>query len=212
MKILAVSDMHGDLSPVRRLLESVSADVLLCCGDWGDPGQLTREDYQGLLDLVPVYTVYGNHDDVDLLADLRNRDGSRILLENGLPVKFRDVTLMGISGIWAKSHAKPWYVTDEEVLDYASSASVGVDILMTHGCAIGLNDLTPSNTHGGQRCFSEAHRIVLPHVYICGHLHRADVRQLKSGAWVANVGQTTKGDYIAISTPPEEWRVEQGRI
>ena len=56
-----------------------------------------------------------------------------------------------------------------------------VDILLTHGCPIGLADLTPTGRHGGQRCFLEAYKTIMPRLHLCGHLHVAQERTLKDG-------------------------------
>ena len=211
MKILAISDMHGDLSPAKRLLSERNWDLVLCCGDWGDPNQVTERDFQELLDLARIHTVFGNHDDRELLERLGNRDGSPLLLENAVGMDFQGLTIVGISGIWAKSHRLPWYVTDEDVASLGKT-SPKPDILITHCCAVGLNDLTPTNRHGGHLCLTELFAALGPRVHISGHLHRAQVRQLKSSAWVANTGSTRDGDYLIITNVSDDWSVEQRRV
>ena len=96
-------------------------------------------------------------------------------------IMFRLLRLAAIGGIWAKSHAKPHYVTDADVAQAAAriARSGPVDILLTHACPIGLADLTPTGRHGGQRCFLEAFNTIKPRVHLCGHLHVAQERVLK---------------------------------
>ena len=59
----------------------------------------------------------------------------------------RGVRLAAIGGIWAKSHRQPYYVTDEDVAAAAAkiAASGPLDLLLTHGCPVGLADRTPRN-------------------------------------------------------------------
>jgi uncharacterized protein len=71
-----------------------------------------------------------------------------------------------------------------------------VDILLTHGCPIGLADLTPTGRHGGQRCFLDAFKTVAPRLHLCGHLHRAQECVLKDGRKVINVGATPEGSIV----------------
>ena len=71
-----------------------------------------------------------------------------------------------------------------------------IDILLTHGCPIGLADLTPSGRHGGQRCFLDASKTISPRLHLCGHLHVAQERILKDGRKVINVGATPEGSYV----------------
>ena len=73
-----------------------------------------------------------------------------------------------------------------------------VDILLTHGCPIGLADLTPSGRHGGQRCFLEAFKTIAPRLHLCGHLHVAQERILKDGRKVINVGATPDGSFVVV--------------
>jgi hypothetical protein len=83
MKIVAVSDMHGRLGPVTTIVERERPDVLLSPGDWGDASEVDAADFQPFLERQPVLTTFGNHDNLELLPTLDNRDGSPILLENG---------------------------------------------------------------------------------------------------------------------------------
>jgi Icc-related predicted phosphoesterase len=206
MKILAVSDMHGDLSVVKNLVVDLKPDLLLCCGDWGDPGKLGKADYQWIIDRTYVLTVFGNHDNIELLASLQNTDGSLVLLTNGEPRSVGTLRIAGINGIWAKSHRQPWYITDKEVV--AAAKEIGlVDILVTHGCGVGLADTIPGGKRGGQRCFLDAFRLIRPKVYICGHLHNQQIRELKDGVIVLNVGYSAKGDFALIDVEDGQWHV-----
>src|SRR5207248_1650357 len=111
---------------------------------------------------LPVATTFGNHDPRDLLGRLQNSDGTPVLLGQGEVRAFAGLKLAAIGGIWAKSHRLPHYVTNEDVAGFASRiARQGpIDILLTHGCPIGLADLTPTGQHGGQRCFLDAFHTV----------------------------------------------------
>jgi hypothetical protein len=68
---------------------------------------------QGLLRLLPVYTTFGHHDPLEILARLKNRDESPVLIGQGLVQELAGLRLAAIGGIWAKSHVKPHYVTDD---------------------------------------------------------------------------------------------------
>jgi Icc-related predicted phosphoesterase len=205
MRILVVSDLHGDLKSVERAYESYRPDLILSCGDWGDPDQVAESAVSAILERVPIYTTFGNHDPVEVLARLRNQDGSAVLLGQGDVQHFGGVRLAAIGGIWAKSHAKPHYVTDADVADAAVRiARAGpVDILLTHACPIGLADLTPSGRHGGQRCFLDAFKTIAPRLHLCGHLHVAQERILKDRRKVINVGATPEGSIVMVEFDPK---------
>ncbi len=204
VRTLVIGDMHGQMRFVWQALDGEQPELLLCVGDWGDVGQIPREDYEAVLDRVPTYTVFGNHDDLALLEKLRNRNGTPVLIPQGEIVEVQGIRLAGIGGIWAKSHKKPHYITDEEVLAIAQKlAGRSVTILLTHGCPIGLADETPKGTRGGQRCFLDAFKVIQPLAHLCGHLHKPQRRQLKSGQFVLNVGATALGDYAVLDIEPD---------
>jgi uncharacterized protein len=200
MRILAVSDLHGDLESVRQAIDRVQPDALICCGDWGDPEEVDEAELTAIAGQLPVVSTFGNHDPIDLLGRLNDRDGSPVLLAQGEVRVFQGVRVAAIGGIWAKSHRKPFYVTDEDAegLAIRIAARAPIDILLTHGCPIGLADLTPKGTRGGQRCFLEANKRIAPRVHLCGHIHVAQERTLKDGRQVLNVGATPEGSVVVI--------------
>lgn len=204
MKLIAVGDLHGETDGLFRLLDTEAPDGLLCVGDWGDPGEVSADVWDALLERVPVLTVFGNHDDLPTLASLRNRDGSAVLLQQAeRRDHFCSFAIAGVSGIWAKSHRLPHYVTDEDVAGWAAqlaaAAQAPVDILLTHGCPIGIADRTPSGRPGGQRCFLDLWKAVQPAVYLCGHIHVAQRRDfVDPPATVLNTGSLRDNSYVVV--------------
>jgi Icc-related predicted phosphoesterase len=200
MRIVVISDLHGDVTATMQTAERLRPDLLLSCGDCGDPDQVARSDLDRLASMCPVLTTYGNHDALDLLAKWTNRDGSNVLLEQGEVRESMGLRLAAIGGIWAKSHRQPHYVTDDDVAGWARkiAAQGPLDILLTHGCPIGLADLTPSGRHGGQRCFLDAFKTIAPRLHLCGHLHVAQEKTLKDGRQVINVGATPEGSIVLV--------------
>jgi Icc-related predicted phosphoesterase len=91
-------------------------------------------------------------------------------------------------------------VTDEEFAALAAkiAAAEPVDVLLTHGCPVGLADRTPKGTHGGQSCMVEAFRPIAPRVHLCGHPHVAQEHILEDGRKVINVGATARGSVAVV--------------
>ncbi len=204
MRLLVLSDLHGDLDSARCACDRARPDVILSCGDWGDPEEVDETTFAALLAAVPIYTTFGNHDPMEMLGRLHNRDRSPVLLPQGERTDVKGLNVAAIGGIWAKSHKKPHYVTDDDVAAAARriAGSGPVDVLLTHGCPVGLADLTPSGRHGGQRCFLEANKTIAPRLHLCGHLHVAQERTLKDGRRIINVGATPEGSIVVIEFDP----------
>jgi Icc-related predicted phosphoesterase len=161
--------------------------------------------WNALLARVPILTVFGNHDDLSLLASLQNPiDGSSVLLKQGeRRADFCGLSITGVSGIWAKSHRLPHYVTDEDVAGWSDILSSGqpIDLLLTHGCPLGIADRTPSGRPGGQRCFLDLFKSVRPHIHLCGHLHVAQRRDIVDPpSSVLNTGSLRDGNYIVLTS------------
>jgi len=181
-----------------------------------------------------VLSVYGNHDDRELLARLRNADGTPVLLGQGEARAVGGLVVAGISGIWAKTklgarltaqweaarrrnpalafeewaagRVLPPYVTDEEVAALAAGlAGRGVDILVMHACPVGLADAAPSGRPGGQRCFRQAVEVVRPRLALCGHLHRFQRADLPDGRAVLNCGDGAQGEGWLIRSEGATW-------
>jgi Icc-related predicted phosphoesterase len=202
MRVLVVSDLHGDLDSAREAVALYRPGALLSCGDWGDPGEVDAPALADLVASLPAATTFGNHDPMDLLGRLRDAAGAPFLLGQGEARTVAGLRVATVGGIWAKSHKKACYVTDDDVAEAAARIARGVpvDVLITHGCPVGLADLTPAGRHGGQRCFLDAFKTVAPRLHLCGHLHVAQERTLKDGRRVLNVGATPAGEVALIET------------
>lgn len=212
VRVLLVSDMHGEFEHLLKAIDAEQPDVIICAGDWGDPNTVPRELCEQLVRRFHIVTVYGNHDDINLLEELRNTDGTPVLVKNGEVIEVRGIKVTGINGIWAKSKRKPFYVLEEEVISAAqrvASECGDVDVLVTHPCPIGIADMTPKGTHGGQRCFLEAFKLIRPRLYVCGHLHVSQHKQLRDGSIIVNVGYTAKGDYAVAVMGKNECVLER---
>ena len=200
MRILVVSDLHGDLNSVDSRLRDSSTQFDPLMWGLGRPRPGRRACAKGVARFSPdLYDVRQPRPagDAGPTAESGRFGGAA---GSGKVHEIDGLRLAAIGGIWAKSHAKPHYVTDVDVeVAAARIARAGpVDILLTHACPIGLADLTPSGRHGGQRCFLDAFKVISPRLHLCGHLHLAQEHILKDGRKVINVGATPEGSVALV--------------
>lgn len=210
MKALAVCDLHGDWKALWAMLERFEPSLILSAGDWGDKGEVEQSDFERLMERSKVLSIYGNHDDIGLLSRLRNSDGKAVLLPQGEVIEFEALRIVGLSGIWAKSHRKPFYLTDNDVHGIAQRLEgLEVEVVLAHSPPVGVADLTPRGYHGGKKCFLDFFKRVSPRLYICGHLHRQQSYTTSTGNTVVNIGNSREGDYALIELDPEELKLEK---
>jgi len=214
MRILAVSDLHGDLDSVREAVAHFRPEAILSCGDWGDPDEVDAAGLAEIVAALPTATTFGNHDPLELLGRLKDADSTPALIGQGEVREFAGLRVAAVGGIWARSHRLPHYVTDDDVAGFAAAIAARgpVDVLLTHACPSGLADLTPTGRHGGQRCFLDANRAIAPRLHLCGHLHVAQERTLKDGRQIVNVCATPEGHVVLIESDGGALRVRPERF
>src|SRR2546427_5640744 len=109
ISILFISDLHYALKEHRGLWEGAAfkwlihivkrfrPDVLILLGDmdWG----WTFEDWTQLTELVTVHAIYGNHDNLHLLKQIKNKDGTLMLKKDGERLSINGYTFGFLNGI-----------------------------------------------------------------------------------------------------------------
>ena len=111
------------------------------------------------------------------------------------------LTVAGISGIWAKSHRQPYYVTDEDVAEQAAQIAAGWAARPPPDARLpdrpGGSDAERPDT-AASAAFLLANQVVAPKIHLCGHLHLAQERTLQDGRRVLNVGPSSEGSVVLI--------------
>lgn len=188
MKILAVSDLHGNLPVIPP------CDLLLIGGDicpdflngtriTPDRGEVRqghwlKNEFAEWLEGVPadrIFGIAGNHDFVF--------DKTQYLIPRNLKWDYlRDQTRTH-KGV--KVHGIPWvpqlqswafYKPDHELAKKYDLIPDDVDIILSHGPPFGYCDFTSpqfGSAHVGSDAAVEAIQRVHPKAFVCGHIHEA---------------------------------------
>ena len=197
--------------------------MTLSCGDFGStlPSQkrhvlakyspeflrLNPLEYEQLftpiLERTRLITCYGNHDLLDVLYALRNRDGSACWLADFLPISIDGLTVMGINGN-ISGKGNPWNIAKErlfaEFAAWLSYKPYPVDIMLTHESAF-LPKSHPA--------LEPIIKTIQPNFCFCGHTHIISedrVNDIK----IYNPGMMLHGHYLILDT--ETGEVERKKI
>jgi Icc-related predicted phosphoesterase len=201
LKILVVSDFHGNLNSARALTSNNLAsnkaertDALVICGDMSELGSLEKgiailEEIQRAYD--SVFYVTGNHDPPSLMKydnrSARPLQSKGISCLHGKVVKFCDIALVGLSGFFPPFYGK-WDVEGSPItregeaelfLDRLLTRAVyelAIDpkriVLVTHDPPLGVCDLSVlTKTNAGSQGIRKAVLKWKPAAICCGHIH-----------------------------------------
>lgn len=188
VKIMVISDLHYEKRVFRGVDESKAwswlievvdyhkPDLLLSCGDWG--AGVSEVEFYELLKKTVVLSIYGNHENMDVLTKLYNVKTSEflpMLMEDAKIYEIDSLRIAGINGIIAKKkkvrRGVPRKMPDE-FLEYARKLrGKDIDILLIHETPF-LPELFPFMARDFRsETAVEAVKTVKPKLVINGHMH-----------------------------------------
>lgn len=203
MKLLAITDLHGDRPALERILERTGdADVILLGGDITNFGSV--EDAESLLGVVTatkatVFAVAGNCDSPAI---------DHMLAERGVSVFGRGSVHRDV-GIYGVSAMPPWmgnmYELSEEEIGAAlekgreEAAGARNEVVLSHPPPRNLTvDRTSGGTHVGSTALRNFIDRVQPILVVCGHIHEARGIDSAGDTTVVNCGPAFDGSYAVI--------------
>lgn len=167
IKILFISDepspaLWDYFEPSR--LEGI--DLIISCGDL--PPQYLS--FLATFFVGPVLYIYGNHDDCYLDTP---PDGCTCI--DGQVYEFEGIRIAGLGGSMRYRHGNFQYTERQMLfrtmkLQYQICRHRGLDILISHAPAYGIND-GEDLPHMGFRCFHRLLEKYHPRYFVHGHMH-----------------------------------------
>ena len=192
MKIVAISDTHGQ----HQSMSIPSGDLLIHAGDLSKRGTKTEvEDFLNWFSTLPhPYKVFiaGNHD--FYFERESNSEIQKMIPENIIYLNDNQTVIEGVK-IWG-SPIQPWFFDwafnrkrGAEIKKHWDLIPAGTDILITHGPAFGILDLTINYKNVGCEELIKKIEIIKPKYHICGHIHEAHGVMEKDGTTFINASQ-----------------------
>ncbi|MBN1524636.1 MAG: metallophosphoesterase [Spirochaetales bacterium] len=205
-RILALSDIHGNISNVKKIIcQEEDLWMILLCGDisrCGDPSEAEQ-----VLDICTQYSntiilrgVPGNMDSAAVLDVLELQ---RISL-HGRGEMFESIGVCGVGGSNPTPMHTPFELLEEDlgsVLErgYKQITAAEHKIIVSHAPPRGTTlDRIKIGAHVG----SEAVRTFLQtnecSLCLCGHIHESPGEQTVQGVMTVNIGAVLQGAYCII--------------
>lgn len=202
MDILVLSDIHGNINQLQKVLEKSEGDFesVVLVGDLTDFGP--KEKAVEVMDLILEYTdqvigVPGNCDPSGIEDVIKDKG----VLIDGEIARISDYEFIGLGGSNPTPFNTPREKSDEEIkeiLNTSFSKAEGKTVLVTHAPPKGYLDLT-SGTHAGSESVLDAIKNYEPRLVLCGHIHEAKGRENLDESILINPGAVRDGNFAKIN-------------
>lgn len=198
MKLLALSDLHGDYSHVEAIRKKAGYfDALAILGDITNFGP--DEHAYKLLEMfnVPIMTVPGNCDNISLLKILEEKS---ISLHNSSHT-IGDLIFVGLGGSNPTPFNTPFELSEKKIGESIGTLLSNINtnkkiILISHAPPRNTTDRLPVGNVGSEALERFLGRFDL---ILCGHIHEARGEVMVKGTLVVNPGEGSKGQAAMIT-------------
>lgn len=199
MKLLALSDLHGNYSHVESICDIAGDfDAIMLAGDITDFGP---DEYA--LELLkmfkhPVFTIPGNCDNPSILKVL---DENSINLHNSVHT-MEGFAFMGLGGSNPTPFNTPFELSEKKIGEYIGTLLSKINgwsgrtILLSHAPPRNTTDKVPRGNVGSEALARFLGRYDL---IVCGHIHEARGCVRVNGTHVVNPGVASRGESALIT-------------
>lgn len=227
MKILIISDAHGNVENIEKLSEQAkNADLVLFGGDFAkfncpETGKPALEALVKNSD--SVFAVLGNCDEPDFISEIEDAD---ICVQKSMV--FKDGLVIAGSGGGSKfSGDTPFERTEEELVQdfdvIKNSLSQIADddgkcsslVLIMHNPPKDTKtDVIPGDIHVGSQKLREFIEITQPVLVVTGHIHESAGIDKIGDSTVINPGALMEGKYALaeLEKTDEKWVVKSAEL
>lgn len=214
--ILVFSDMHGNkraISLAKGLLSKRKYDLVAYLGDFSerpgdaeaniaDAGHMIGELSNGLPEGAKLVSLIGNCDTGKLHGFIKEKGISL----HGNMFLAKKTAVIG----WGGSHPTPFNTPSEfseEVIErsldrlFSEAAKKGAErvVLLTHEPPVRTNGDKLPFGHVGSEAIRRIIEKYQPVINLCGHIHEAKSVDHIGKTKVVNVGQSSKGHFVAVA-------------
>ncbi|WP_324735926.1 YfcE family phosphodiesterase [Thermococcus sp. SY098] len=201
MRIIAITDIHGNENKAKWLVEKIKDekfDVLLIAGDithFKGRGSAEKSLKYFLEFKKPVFAVMGNCDGRDVL-DLLEELGINL---HDKRIEINGIGIVGFGGSNITPFSTIWEFHDAEIWESLNKNYRDGDILLMHVPPYGTKvDRTFTGLHVGSKALRKFIEEKQPPLVICGHIHEARGIDEIGKTLIVNPGPLFRGHYAVI--------------
>ena len=204
MKILAVTDLHGNFQPIINYLKKNQVDLIVLAGDITNfgPSELGEEILNEISSFdIPVLAIPGNCDPEQIHGKL---DSSKAVNIHGRSVVVKNMGICGFGGSNPTPFNTPLEFEEIEIYDEAKKAIENIKnheitLIVTHAPPYGTKaDILPSGEHAGSKSIRRLIEEYQPSLNICGHIHESRGTDKIGDTLVVNPGKMSDGQACLI--------------
>ena len=203
MKLLCITDLHGDIAALEGILDHAGAvDAVFLGGDitnFGTPNAAEGLVQRAQMACPTVMAVAGNCDSAAIDERLIELDVSLF----GRGVMLGDLGLYGVSAM------PPWNGHMYELTERQITVALDIgrqqlnppcrEILLTHTPPRNTRlDVTRSGDHVGSASVREFIELTRPALVVCGHIHESRGIEDFGPTRMANCGAAYRGQYAMV--------------
>jgi uncharacterized protein len=199
MKILAVTDLHGNFQPIINYLKKNQVDLIVLAGDITNfgPSELGEEILNEISSFdIPVLAIPGNCDPEQIYGKL---ESSKAVNIHGRSVVVKNVGICGFGGSNPTPFNTPLEFEEIQIYDEAKKAIENIKdheitLMVTHAPPYGTKaDLLPSGEHAGSKSIRRIIDEYQPSINICGHIHESRGTDKIGETYIVNPGEMSEG-------------------
>jgi len=216
MKIIAITDLHGNIKPIITYLKDNKVDLIIIAGDITNfgPPELGEDLLNEISSFgVPVLAIPGNCDPESIHVNIDQSQAINIHARNMI---IKNIGICGFGGSNPTPFDTPLEFEEIQIYDEAKKAINGIEneeitLFITHAPPYGTKtDLLPSGAHVGSKSLRKIIEEMQPTLNICGHIHEARGTDKIGNTTIVNPGELSHGYacLIQISDAPEDKEVE----
>ncbi|MGB9938170.1 MAG: metallophosphoesterase [Methanobacterium sp.] len=189
MKILVISDIHGQCMKVFNYLQKNSADLIILTGDITQfgPRKLGEDILNEICNFdIPTLVVPGNCDENYIYQEIEN---SRAINIHNNTIIIKNIGICGFGGSNITPFNSPLEFAEMQLYEHLQKLMNEIEneeirILVTHVPPLNTKaDTLPSGDHAGSESVRKIIEEFQPTLNFCGHIHESRA--------VDRIGETT---------------------